>query len=71
MVVGQYIIGRMGGIVESVSFLEKLSLFNYMNTGAIISSGTFPVVDFFVLLGVAVLALAGSLVIFEKRELAF
>jgi len=53
-----------------LNLLEKFSLFNYIHAGRILSSGTFPIGDFFVLFDVRVIFLIDSLVIFEKREFA-
>ncbi len=58
-------------MTESVEILKYFSVFNYMNFAAIVSSGTFPVGDFFVLLGVGLAALVGALLIFQKRELKY
>ncbi len=68
---GMYLLFRIGGLTESVEIVKYFSVFNYMNYGAIMSSGTFPVGDFFVLLGVGLAALIGALLIFQKRELTY
>ncbi len=71
IIFGMYILFRVGGMTESVKFVKYFSVFNYMNFGAIMSSGTFLVGDFFVLLGVGLAALVGALLIFQKRELKY
>jgi len=70
IILGQYLFARMGGIVDSLSFIEKLSLLNYLNAANIVNLGKLPIWEFFVLLGVGVSALIGALIVFEKRELA-
>ncbi len=71
VILAMYIIVRIGGIVESLKILKYFSIFNYMAAGNILESGVFPVVDFFVLLGVGIVALVASLWIFQKRELTY
>lgn len=71
VIFGMYILFRVGGLTESVEIVKYFSVFNYMSFGAIMSSGTFPVGDFFVLLGVGLAALLGALAIFQKRELKY
>lgn len=73
IVLGMYIIVRIGGMVESVSWLQYLSVFHYMAAGSIyqLDPLVFPVGDFFILLGIGAVALAGALYIFQKRELTY
>lgn len=70
IIVGMWILVRVGGIVESVNFLKYLSLFNYLNTAIIFSEGVMPLDELFIILGVGFVSLISALVIFEKRELA-
>ena len=71
VIFGMYLLLRIGGMTESVEIVKYFSVFNYMNYAKIMSTGTFPVGDFFVLLGVGLAALVGALVIFQKRELTY
>lgn len=71
VILAMYIIVRIGGMVESLKVLKYFSIFNYMAAGNILDSGAFPVVDFFVLLGVGIVALVASLWIFQNRELTY
>lgn len=71
VIFGMFLLFRIGGMTESVEIIKYFSVFNYMNFAAIMSSGTFPVGDFFVLLGVGLAALVGALLIFQKRELKY
>ena len=71
LILAMYIIVRIGGMVESLKVLKYFSIFNYMAAGNILESGVFPVIDFFVLLGVGIVALVASLWIFQKRELTY
>ncbi|NHJ46961.1 MAG: ABC transporter permease subunit [Asgard group archaeon] len=70
IIVGMWILVRMGGIVESVNFLKYLSLFNYLNAAVIFTEGSMPIDELFIVIGVGLASLIGALVIFEKRELA-
>lgn len=67
--IGQWILVRIGGIMESLNFLKYFSIFNYMGGSSIIQSGAFPIGEFFVLLGIGIAALTASLIIFDKREI--
>jgi len=66
-----YIIVRISGMVESLEILKYFSVFNYMAAGNILSSGVFPVGDFFIVLGIGLAALVGVLLVFQKRELTY
>ena len=67
--IGQWILMRIGGIIESLEVLKNFSIFNYMNATSIMNAGNFPIGDFFILLGISIAAFVTSLIIFEKREL--
>ena len=71
VIFSQYILVRVGGMVSSAEPLKYFSLFNYLNAGTIVSSGTMPIIELFIVIGVGVIALFGALYIFQKRELAF
>ncbi|MBY9000384.1 MAG: ABC transporter permease subunit [Candidatus Heimdallarchaeota archaeon] len=71
VIFGMYLLNRIGGMTESVEFIKYFSVFNYMDPNSIMSSGTFPVGDFFILLGVGLAALVVALIIFQKRELKY
>ena len=71
LILGQFILVRIGDLVESLNIFKKLSLFNYLNTGTIIELGKLPLDELFIVAGVGILALLGALYIFQKRELAF
>ena len=71
VIFSQYILVRVGGMVSSAEPLKYFSLFNYLNAGTIVSSGTMPIIELLIVIGVGVSALIGALYIFQKRELAF
>ena len=71
VIFSQYILVRVGGMVSSAEPLKYFSLFNYLNAGTIVSSGTMPIIELLIVIGVGVMALIGALYIFQKRELAF
>ncbi len=71
IVVGNYIMNALGGLVESTKILRDLSLFYYLDGTAIWVSGNLPLADVVIVVGVGILALLSSLVIFQKRELTY
>ncbi|MHA2129593.1 MAG: ABC transporter permease subunit [Promethearchaeota archaeon] len=71
VILGQYILVRVGGMVSNAEPLKSFSLFNYLNAGTIVSSGIMPINELIIVIAVGVIALAGELYIFQKRELAF
>ena len=73
IIIGMYIVVRIGGAADSLSWLQYFSIFNYMAAGniQILDPLVFPVGDFFILLGAGLAALIGALVIFQKRELTY
>jgi ABC-2 type transport system permease protein len=71
LILGQYILVRVGGMVEAAKYVKYFSLFNYLNAGTIVNSGTMPIIELLVVIVVGITALVGALYIFQKRELAF
>ncbi|MFX1514082.1 MAG: ABC transporter permease subunit [Promethearchaeota archaeon] len=71
LVVGNYIMNAIGGLVESTKILQDLSLFYYLDGTSIWVNGSLPLVDLVIVAGVGILALLSSLVIFQKRELTY
>jgi len=71
IVFGQYILVRVGGMVDAAAPLKYFSLFNYLNAGTIVNTGTIPILELIIVITVGVIALVGALYIFQKRELAF
>ncbi len=70
IIIGSYIIKSLGGLVESLHIIRNLSLFYYLD-GTTIWLGTFPLDEALIVLGVGILALISSLVIFQRRELTY
>lgn len=71
VIFGQYILVRVGGMVEAATPLKYFSLFNYLNAGTIVTAGIMPIGELLIVIAVGVIALLGALYIFQKRELAF
>ncbi|MHA2049114.1 MAG: ABC transporter permease subunit [Promethearchaeota archaeon] len=71
VIFSQYILVRVGGMVTAAEPLKFFSLFNYLNAGTIVSSGTMPINEFLIVITVGLIALIGALYIFQKRELAY
>ena len=71
VIFSQYILIRVSGMVSNAEPLKYFSLFNYLNAATIVNSGTLPIIELFLVIGVGVIALIGALYIFQKRELAF
>jgi ABC-type transport system involved in multi-copper enzyme maturation permease subunit len=69
VILGQYMMERFGGIVESINFLQEFSIFHYLTYQSINHSGKIIIGDIIIVLGVGLLATAGALYIFQRREL--
>jgi ABC-2 type transport system permease protein len=70
IIVGMWILVRVGTIVDWLNFIRYISIFNYLHPATIITEGIMPLDELFIVLGIGVVSLIGALVIFEKRELA-
>ena len=57
-------------MVESLNYLKKFTLFNYLEPAAILDHGKLPLDELFVVAGVGTVALLAALYIFQRRELA-
>jgi len=64
-----YIMDIAGGIVDSIEFVQYGSLFNYFDAFEILNKGTIDVVGVAVFIAVAGGFGAGSLAMFERRDL--
>ncbi len=69
IILGQYMMERFGGIVESINFLQDFSIFHYLNGQAINTTSEFPIGDLIVVLVVGIAALLGAMWTFQTREL--
>ncbi len=69
VVLVQYMMERFGGIVESINFLQEFSVFHYLTYQSINHSGKILIGDVIIVAAVGLIATAGALYIFEKREL--
>ena len=69
IIFSQYLLVRVGGMVDAVTPLKYFSLLNYLNAGTIVSRGTIPIIELLIVIAVGVSALMGALIIFQKREL--
>jgi len=70
LILGQYILVRIGAITESLTFLKSFSLFNYLNAVTILRLQKLPIDELLIVFAVAILALIGALVIFQRREIS-
>jgi ABC-2 type transport system permease protein len=70
LILGQYILVRIGAITESLNFLKSFSLFNYLNANTIVNLQKIPLDELLIVFVVAILALIGALAIFQKREIS-
>jgi len=70
LILGQYILVRVGGITESLSFLKSFSLFNYLNANTILNVQKMPLDELLIVFTFGILALISALVIFQRREIS-
>jgi len=71
VVIGQYILLKVGQLTESVNWVQKYSMFNYLNHNTIRGLGYIPTDELLIVAVVGVVALLAALYIFENRELAY
>jgi ABC-2 type transport system permease protein len=71
LVIGMWIIDRIGALVESINILQNFSIFHYIVPRTVLASGELPLVEFSIVLFTGIIALVGALYIFQKRELAY
>ena len=71
VVIGQYILLKVGQLTDSVSWVQKYSLFNYLNHATVRTLGYLPMDEVLIVVSVGVVALSAALYIFQKRELAY
>lgn len=69
LIVGQYFLNNIGGLLESLNIVQKFSLFYYLKPSTISNVGMLPLGEVFIILTVGILALATGLFVFQKREL--
>ncbi len=70
VILGQYLMVSLGGIIDFIADFQFLSIFNYLKINAIREAGTLPLNEVFIVSAVGVMALATALYIFNKREFA-
>ncbi len=71
IILGQYILVRVGGMVPAAKYLKFFSLFNYLNAGTIVTSDIMPINELLLVITVGLIALISSLYVFQKRELVY
>ncbi|MFX0209196.1 MAG: ABC transporter permease [Candidatus Hodarchaeota archaeon] len=71
IIIGSYILKSLGGLVYSLNLLRNLSLFHYLDGTSIWVTGTLPFDELIIVLGVGIIALISSLMIFQHRELTY
>ncbi|MHA2306079.1 MAG: ABC transporter permease subunit [Candidatus Hodarchaeales archaeon] len=69
--IGMWIFNSIGGLVETLNFLQDLSFFHYLKTRVILDSGVLEFNDFFIVAFTGLLALIAACYIFNRRELAY
>lgn len=66
---GMWMLDRLGSVIINSDIIQSLSIFHYLNGGAILATGVFPL-DQAVIIGiVGLIAFISSLYIFQNREL--
>lgn len=71
LILGQYILLKIAGLTESLHIFRNLSMFNYLGSPEIFSTGAFPIGDLIVVLAVGIIALISALYVFEKKDLSY
>ncbi len=71
LIIGMYLLVRIGSAAESLNFLQYISIFHYFSPGNIMANGGFIVGEFFIVFGVGIVCLVAALWIFQKRELTY
>ena len=66
---GMWILDRLSGMISNADILRPLSIFHYLNGGAILATGVFPLDEVFIVILVGIIALASALYVFQNREL--
>jgi ABC-2 type transport system permease protein len=70
ILLAMYLMNIVGRLQADLEWLTALSAFGYFDTGAIIDTGAVPWTDLGVFAVVAILGWTGSLILFERRDLA-
>ncbi|MHA1168947.1 MAG: ABC transporter permease subunit [Candidatus Hodarchaeales archaeon] len=70
LIVFQYFLESMGGLIAFVKDFQFLSLFHYFKLDHIASAGMLPLGDVLIVIAVGVIALSSALYIFHNREFA-
>jgi ABC-2 type transport system permease protein len=71
IIVGMFLLVRIGSAAETINFLQYLSIFYYYSPGNILENGGFIIWEFFAVFGFGILCLLAALWIFQKRELTY
>ncbi|MFW9778386.1 MAG: ABC transporter permease subunit [Candidatus Heimdallarchaeota archaeon] len=69
---GQYFLDSIGGLLDPNGSIgiRFFSLFHYFKVDALLESGSLPMTDLVVVIGVGIAGLASALLVFQKREFA-
>lgn len=70
LILAMYLLDAASKVWKEVGGWAELSAFHHFQTVEIVDKGRFPVEDFVLFVAVAVLAWAGSIVLFRRRDLA-
>ncbi|MFW9994391.1 MAG: ABC transporter permease [Candidatus Odinarchaeota archaeon] len=68
IMIGEYILESMGGLIPSLKDLQFLSLFHYLKAKSIDIEGMLPIGDVIIVASIGIIALISALYIFNKRE---
>ena len=70
LIVGQYFLESLGGLIPNLSNVQFLSIFHYFKISSILEQGILPLDELVIVLTIGILACLTALGIFEKREYA-
>jgi ABC-2 type transport system permease protein len=71
LVLGQYILLRVGQLTEGVSWLKQFSVFNYLNYNTVLQLGYLPTDELVIVAAIGIMSLISALYIFQRRELTY
>ena len=70
LIFSQYIVDSIGGLFDPSGTVQYLSIFHYLRIDSILDAGMLPLGEVLIVIVVGIVALAGALTIFHKREFA-
>ena len=70
VVVGMYLLESLGGMIQVLDNIQFLSIFHYFKINTLLETNSLPILDVVVVALTGLIALACSLLIFDRREFA-